>query len=228
MNYAPNKVAFPFLHLPGDHLLPHHSDGVVEQRLSEHQDMELFVYMHLLEDGEHGHGVDGSDQRAEQQAVEQGDVSQRALGQQTHTVQRQADAQHVPQGSQHRIPGNIYTMSRFTGNRNGCEHNTDHYHLCCNGSHQKWENISIQVMFLATWGMLVQHFTLLLAAKCCNMFMSESLTLSAGCGARRVIINFGMENINLASEWKPELEKRKHWHWNKKKVALARKQVLES
>ena len=81
---------------------------------------------------------------------------------------------------------------------------------------QTWENISIQVMFLVTWGMLVQHFTPLLAAKCCNMFTSESLTLSVVSGARKIILNFGMENINLASEWKPELEKRKHWHWNKK------------
>lgn len=84
---------------------PHHSHSIIEQRLSKHQDVKLIVHMHLLEDREHGHGVDGSDQRAKQQAVEQRHVTQRALSQETHAVQGQADTQNVPQGSQDGIPG---------------------------------------------------------------------------------------------------------------------------
>lgn len=54
---------------------PHHSDGVIEQWLSKHQDMQLFVNLHLLENRKHRHWVYSSDQGAKQQAVEQRDIS---------------------------------------------------------------------------------------------------------------------------------------------------------
>lgn len=75
---------------------PYHGHGVVQQRLPEHQDVKLLVDVHLLEDREHGHGVDGGYQRAKQQTVEQSNVPQRALGQQAHTVEGQTDAQDIP------------------------------------------------------------------------------------------------------------------------------------
>ena len=52
----------------------HHSDAVIEQRLAEHDDVENLVHLDLLEDGQHGHGVHGGDERAEHEAVEQGDA----------------------------------------------------------------------------------------------------------------------------------------------------------
>ena len=48
----------------------HHSDGVVEERLSEDDDVEDLVDVDLLEDGEDGDRVDGHDQRREEERLQ--------------------------------------------------------------------------------------------------------------------------------------------------------------
>lgn len=52
-------------------MIQYHSDSVIQQGLSEHYNIEDLVHVDLLEHGQHRHGVDGGDQRAEQQHVEE-------------------------------------------------------------------------------------------------------------------------------------------------------------
>lgn len=49
-------------------------DGIVEQGLAEHDDVQDLVHLDLLEDGQHGHRIDGRDQRSEQEHVQEGRV----------------------------------------------------------------------------------------------------------------------------------------------------------
>ena len=49
----------------------HDSDGIVEERLSEDDDVEDFVDVDLFEDGDDGHGVDGGDQRRKQKRLQE-------------------------------------------------------------------------------------------------------------------------------------------------------------
>ena len=82
--------------------LTHHSDGVVEQRLPEHEDVEQLVDVDLLEHSEDGYGVDGRDDGAEQQTGQQVNVLQVGHFDLTHAVHHPADKEGVPQSPHHR------------------------------------------------------------------------------------------------------------------------------
>lgn len=45
--------------------MSHHSDGVVEQRFTKHDDVQKLIDVDLLEHGKHGHGIHGRDDGAE-------------------------------------------------------------------------------------------------------------------------------------------------------------------
>ena len=49
----------------------HDSDGIVEERLAEDDDVEDFVDVDLFEDGDDGHGVDGGDQGRKQKRLQE-------------------------------------------------------------------------------------------------------------------------------------------------------------
>lgn len=82
--------------------LTYHSDGVVEQRLPEHEDVEQLVDVDLLEHSEDSHGVDGRDDGAEQQTGQQVDFPQVGSFNLTHGVHHPADEEGVPQSPHHR------------------------------------------------------------------------------------------------------------------------------
>lgn len=52
----------------------HHSDAVVEQRLSEHQDEEDLVDVDLFKHSNDSNRVDGGDETAEEKILQQTDV----------------------------------------------------------------------------------------------------------------------------------------------------------
>ena len=49
----------------------YHGDSVVQQTLAEHDDVQDLVHVDFLEDGQHGDGIDGADQRGEQEHLQQ-------------------------------------------------------------------------------------------------------------------------------------------------------------
>lgn len=81
--------------------MTHHSDGVVEQRLPEHEDVEQLIDVDLLEHSEDSHRVDGRDDGAEQQTGQQVDFPQVGSFNLTHGVHHSADEEGVPQSPHH-------------------------------------------------------------------------------------------------------------------------------
>lgn len=80
----------------------HHSDGVVEERLPEHEDVQQLVDVDLLEHGQDGDGVHGRDDGAEQQAGQQVHVGELGSFNLTNAVHHPADEEGVPQSPHHR------------------------------------------------------------------------------------------------------------------------------
>ncbi|TNN43239.1 hypothetical protein EYF80_046565 [Liparis tanakae] len=72
-----------------------------EQRLPEHQDVEQLVDVDLLEHGQHGHGVHGRHDGAEQQAGQQVHAGQLGAFDLAHAVDHAADEEGVPQRAHH-------------------------------------------------------------------------------------------------------------------------------
>lgn len=60
--------------------------------------------MNVLEDSEHGHGVHGGDQTAEEQVLQQSDVAQAEGFNLADAEQGHADADGVPQRAHHGVP----------------------------------------------------------------------------------------------------------------------------
>lgn len=79
----------------------HHGDGVIEQRLSEHEDVQQLVDVDLLEDGQDGDGVHGWDDGSEQQAGQQVYAAQLSSLDLAHGVHHPADEEGVPQRAHH-------------------------------------------------------------------------------------------------------------------------------
>lgn len=77
----------------------YHCDGVVEQRLAEHEDVQKLVDVNLLEHGQDGHGVHGGDDGAEQQAGQQTHHAQVSAFDLTYAVQQAADEKGIPKSA---------------------------------------------------------------------------------------------------------------------------------
>lgn len=84
----------------------HHCDSIIEQRLAEDQDVELFIDVNVLKDSKHGHGIHGWDQAAKQQVLEQRDVAEAKRLNLADAKQRHPDADGIPQCAYHSIPEN--------------------------------------------------------------------------------------------------------------------------
>lgn len=82
----------------------HHSNAVIEQGLPEDHHVELLVHTRLLKHSQHGHGVHGGDQAAEQQVLQQVDVAQAKGLHLADEVEGEANAQGVDQGPQYCPP----------------------------------------------------------------------------------------------------------------------------
>lgn len=79
----------------------HHGDGVVEERLPEHEDVQQLVNVDLLKHGQDGHRVHGRDDGAEEQAGQQVHAAQPGHLQLAHAVHHAAHEKGVPQGPNH-------------------------------------------------------------------------------------------------------------------------------
>lgn len=79
----------------------HHSDGIIEERLPEHEDVQQLINVDLLEHGQDGHGVHGRDDGAKQQAGQQVHVSQLGCINLTDSVHHPTDEKDVPQCPHH-------------------------------------------------------------------------------------------------------------------------------
>ncbi|CAN7951687.1 unnamed protein product, partial [Ixodes pacificus] len=66
------------------------------------EDVEHVVDVDLLEDGQHGHGVHGRDDGAEEERVQQGHVGA-VQPAQAHAPQTEANGERVPDGAQHSV-----------------------------------------------------------------------------------------------------------------------------
>ncbi len=79
----------------------HHSDSIVEQWFTKHQDVQQFIDVDLLKDREHSDRIHSWDDGAKQQArkkfqsVKDGQIGWLDL---THSVQQAPDEEGVPQG----------------------------------------------------------------------------------------------------------------------------------
>ena len=95
------------IHSPPLRGATHHGDGVVEQALPEHHDVQLLVDRHVLEDAQHGHGVHGRDDGGEQQVLLQVDVLHAERLDLADGEQGHADADAVPQRAHHGEPQHL-------------------------------------------------------------------------------------------------------------------------
>lgn len=82
-------------------LLTHHSDSIVEERLSKHQDVQQLVDVDLLKHSQDSDGVHGRDDGAKQQAGQKIHTAQVGSFNLTHYVHHPADEEDVPQGAHH-------------------------------------------------------------------------------------------------------------------------------
>lgn len=80
----------------------HHSDSVIEERLSKHQDVQQLVDVDLLEHSQNGDRVHGGDDGAEQETGDQVHAGQLSSLDLTHTVHGPPDEEDVPQRPHHR------------------------------------------------------------------------------------------------------------------------------
>ena len=59
------------LHVGLEHVVQNHSHGIVQQGLSEHDDVQDLVNLYFFEHGEDSHGVDSRDERGEEESLEE-------------------------------------------------------------------------------------------------------------------------------------------------------------
>ena len=63
-------VLLLYLDIGLKHVVEHHSHSIVEQGLAKDNNVEYFVHVDLLKDGEHSDRINGGDERGEEQGLE--------------------------------------------------------------------------------------------------------------------------------------------------------------
>ena len=89
------------LHVSIEHIVQHDSNGVIEKRFAEHDDVEYLVDVNLLENCENGDGIHGRDERREQERVQNWHLHT-VRPCQSNTPQRQSNGDGVPDRAQNR------------------------------------------------------------------------------------------------------------------------------